>query len=212
MAKWGINPKDWFYGFRDDLQERSEHVRARLAGAAAEQWINAEFFAFLSKFLDGDRRFYVYPEWKKLDMAVFRQHEHHDKTDEHDPIEAIVEAKLFYRGYAKTKTRAYVAKLGEQLDNARALMIEDSVDGHVGKCVGLVFAAYVKWPERFDGRKNRATSGEFKRYAGSLIRSSLPKRVKVAKETLETLVEEGKTKIGSVEVDVGLYGQYVTLD
>ena len=206
MRKWGISPKQWFYGFRDELRARGNAVRARLAGAAAEQWLNAEFFAFLSNNLS--RGFYPYPEWRKRDLAIFRRHPDYKHTDSYDSTEAIIETKVFYRGYGETKTTSYVRTLARQLSHAQRLMAADG-NPH-GMCVGLLFGAYVKWDERFDRRQIRSSPREFTRESGATIRRvARESGLAVAKDAMETFVNVDETSVGGERIEVGLFGQYV---
>jgi hypothetical protein len=204
MKRWGVNPKKWFYGFRDELRSRADEVSLRLAGAAAEQWLNAELFAYLARNLRNSGGLYAYTEWKKHDVTVFSL----DPTDPHDyekkgGIEAILETKLFYTGYKSAKMQGYFDKLITQMERARSSMSKDG-SPH-GASIGLVLAAYVRWPDR-----KQETAKQFKQ---RLLDTG---RTHFAKRTLETIIDRrhrDEVHVGALgrPIEVSLYGQYLLL-
>jgi hypothetical protein len=156
------------------------------------------------------RGFYPYPEWKKRDLAIFRKHSDYDHTDSYDSTEAIIETKVFYRGYGEEKTSSYVRTLARQLAHAKKIMASDG-NPH-GTCVGLLFGAYVRWPERFDRRQTRSTAREFTRESGATIRRVAKESgLSVAKEAMETFVSVDTTSVGGERIEAGLFGQYVVV-
>jgi len=207
MAKHGINAKKWFYGFRNNLSARADHVRRVLAGCASEQWLNAELFAHISSVVP--EGMYAYPEHRKRDVSVF-SYRSGDKA-RNDLTEAIIETKLVYATYSEEKVGTYTTRLCEQMiDVARNVAREQEEPCQV---FGLMVGVWVEWPNRFYKRRTRRTLGLFRRTAGGIVRDRARKyRVRAAKEALESIVPIGTIRNGREAVEVALVGQYLLLE
>lgn len=200
----GVNPKSWFYGLRDALAANDSH--AILAGAACEQWLNAELFRVIGRSLNGTR-LTAYPEWsgegRRHDVAVLPFVP--GEPDAWRRPVAIVECKLVYRSYGPEKRADYLERLVEQLDVAFA---------HEPLRVGFFLAVYAAWPDY----RQPASFSEFRSDVGALFRERMRRddgglnlRTDHG-ESLETLVPETTTKIGAADVIVGCVGQYFRVE
>jgi len=108
---------------------------------------------------------------------------------------------VLYRSYSPSSVRTRIEKLSSQLTDAQK-------KNQASVCVGLVFAAFVKWPEDIDPRKHPANPEAFNDRLHNEFRQV--KDLKFAKQQL--LVEVNAVKVGGVAVPkVALYGQCVTL-
>lgn len=208
MGKHGINPKQWFYGFRADLRRRQDHVRQVLAGAAAEQWLNAEFCAYLARTVPRD--LYAYPEYRKRDISVFSFDA--NTTEDHDLTEAVIETKLVYGGYSRGKVSAYAARLAQQM-RAASRSVRDEQDAPC-LVLGLALGVWVSWPRR-PGRRGAAEGPSLKTLrieGGRALREGAKRHgARPARESLETLLEPGSVKNGGQRIEVALVGQYLLL-
>lgn len=207
MAKHGINPKQWFYGFGRDLAARGDRVRRVLAGCASEQWLNAELFAHLAGVLPNGM--YAYPEYRKRDVSVFSYRAGASAAD--DVTEAVIETKLAYASYSDAKVGAYTERLCEQMNRVAASVASEQSEPC--RVVGLIVGVWVEWPSRFGRRRARPDLGTFRRSAGAVVRKRARLHdVRAAKETLETMVPLRWIRNGQERIAVGLVGQYLLLE
>jgi hypothetical protein len=188
----GISSKRWFFGFRNWLRRR-KRARHVLAGSAAEQWLNGEFFAYLSEVLPS--KYYVFPEVKKRDLSIFT-------LPPDDKLLASIEVKLVYRTYSEARIRVYAQRLIEQMNAATA---ED-------RCAsfGWFFGVYnSKWVGK---ARARQSLGEFRRSVGEIVRAEAADRgALVAKPSMETMLAEEPVMLGGLKRHVALVGQYLLL-
>ncbi len=208
MGQRGINPKSWFYGFRDELRERADSVRQVLAGAAAEQWLNAELCAYLARSLP--RGLYAYPEYRKRDICVFRADDS-SSTDEGDRTAAAIETKLVYPGYSPGKIGAYAGRLAQQMKAVHDDIYRE--EGGHAPVVGMAFGVWVRWPERFYRRSSqrRPDLGWLRRDGGRSVREGARRFARPAREAFETILNPELVNNGGFEIEVALVGQYLLL-
>ena len=135
----GVNPKAWFYGFRDSLRGRESHVRRVMAGASCEQWLNAEFIAHLAGHLELTGCT-PYGEVQKKDGLVFPLAEGGDgEPDWAHPL-ALIESKIVYSSKRGMElAQGHIAKLVRQV-NAAAAFEDTGVPR-----VGVLYAIHAWW-------------------------------------------------------------------
>ncbi len=193
----GINPHRWFYSFRDFLEPR--RLATVLAGSAAEQWLNAEFFRYLAGDLSGSGDLTVYPEWGKRDLALMEVVDGRPITSE---AAAIIEAKVVYSSYEPGKIDTYVKTLLKQVSSAAR--------NEGCPAFGLLFAVYGYWPG-VRRRPPRRTMQEFRRLVGSTLDGAMRRypRLKRGKYAMETFLPERRICVGATHAVVGVAAQYV---
>jgi hypothetical protein len=195
----GINPKRWFYGFRDDLQGRGDAARRSLSGAAAEHWLTGELFRYLASNIG--EQVTLYPEDGTRDLTLYPVKDGHANWAA--PPVASIEVKLIYRAYSAESIRSYVRRLIHQVAG-------NGLKGF--KTYGYLFAIFVLW----DGHepKARPSFSSFRALAGRLLHEECTScttghGVVAARSSLETLLDEGDVKIGGATARVGVAGQYL---
>lgn len=190
MGQRGINPKRWFYDLRTNIENRCPQV---LAGAASEQWINAELFRTVAADLGPGMT--ACPEVGKCDLLVVPVEAEMPRWD--TPL-ALVEVKLIYRKYPPSKIRRYIATLIQQLLSRRR---------PVKQRFGFLYAIYNVWP----GETPKVTFDGFKKRVLKILRQELGKNpsVTMAKPALETLVTERPQDIGGARIRIAAAGQYL---
>ena len=195
MRRVGINPKRWFYDFREALDP--EDLRQVLAGAAAEQWLNAEFFKYLAPTLPSDLT--VYPEWGKHDLALLNVV---DGAVNWDEAVAVLEVKFIYLGYGPKKIREYIQTLLRQMSTA--------LDYPTSAVSGWVFAIYAYW----NHRRPRLDFADFRQRVGTILKEELAKsrrhKIAAARSSLETYLPLGTVNVGGASATVGVAAQYLT--
>jgi len=162
------------------------------AGAAAEQWFNAELFRHIaSTELKG---LTVYPEVGKRDLAVLVV-----PADGGPPYpELFVEVKLVYYNYRGSTRDAKIAKLVEQMKPRR--------DGI--RCIGFLLGIYAHYERPEDVRESFAS---FRRDVYTRAKRIVDdgSAFRLAKPTMETFVPEGAVRIGDRLAHVGVVAQYL---
>ena len=186
MSRRGVNPKRWFYELRSELQKRPEV----LAGAASEQWLNAELFRVVARGLG--QRLTAAPEVGKSDVVIAALGD--DGADWDNPA-AIIEVKLVYRSYSEAKIRTYIRRLIEQMREARK---------RTPQSYGFLYAVYNVWEDR----STALTFADFRKRVLTILRDEA-KGVQLARRTLETFIDECPQKIGGMTVSLGVAAQYL---
>jgi hypothetical protein len=186
----GINPHHWFYGLQRELRN-NDNAYTVLAGSACEQWLNGEFFRYLSTKLPPS--FYPYPEAGKRDVVVFHQSTHE--------AAAVVETKLVYLNYSKTRIANYFDVLGWQMQKALNRLPNAEV-------IGLALAAYAYWGDR----RRKPSLKQFREdvVLPALLKAARSHRAVMAKPTVETLLKlRDNVRVGGARATVALVGQYL---
>jgi len=196
-----IDPKGWFAGFLKNLKERDDHVRLVFSSAASEQWLNAEFFAYISEQLQGTNH-YAQCEWRKTDAAVF-------SCEGAELPVAIVESKLVYNSkIGKQRAEAQVDKLIEQLTR------EPKHFNRVKARIGLLFAFHQRWdndpepPQTFDAYREGTAGLLLKKL--KKLHSTDPDgwEVERNKDSLELVFAPQRIRVGDEGVEVGCAAQF----
>lgn len=205
MSIRGVNPKRWFYGVREAL--RADPSAARIfAGAACEQWLNGQIFSIIAEGLRGSS-LTAYPEWnrKQHDCAVFRveQAKATMAVNWRTPV-AVSETKLLYLNYPTNKRHAYVRRILQQL----------AAKSTAAQRVGFVIGVYAWWPDERGPAPQ--TFREFRRTVGEVVKAETATPpvgfdARLAKPTMETLLDEQAVTIGAAKAVVGCVGQYVVM-
>ena len=169
-------------------------IRTVFAGAAAEQWFNAELFRYIaSTDLKG---LTAYPEVGKRDLAILVVP---DNGGAPEPV-LFVEVKLVYYNYSAATRDAKIAKLVEQMKPRR--------DGT--RCIGFLLGVYAHYEKPEDVRED---FGHFRRdicaRAKRITDDGSSFRVRLAKPAMETFVSEGSVRIGERRAHVGVVAQYL---
>ncbi len=192
----GVNPKDWFYGFREHLNARPALSRVALATTAAEQWLNGEFAGWLSSNLPPTLT--VVSESEKRDLSILRVVDGHANWEQ--PVAAL-ELKLVYRSYSDAKVATY----------AEDLVAKMQVNCKLGiPSYGWFGSVFNAWDAR--GLTTRATPGEQHRRSGRILRNvTASGLVTSARKTMETVLKPSAVQVGGIAWNVGLAAQYLVM-
>lgn len=174
MGRRGLNPKDWYYGFKRRIVRDPEKTARVLCGPAAERWLAGEFYAYLAEHLPDT--YTCWGEDETTDLTVYRTAEADGAWKEGRV--ASIELKVVYRHYGYSNAAGRVQHLCHQVMAA----------GPNGDCplnVGILFGVFVRRPNKTF--RQRRTLGEFRR---GLLRIARPicteSGVPLAKPTFET--------------------------
>jgi hypothetical protein len=198
-----ISPQEWFYLFKTNLQNRHQDVRRRLAGAAAEQWLNVEFFCWLQEALRLSGLPYVtYNEFGKTDLAVFRVDTSIDGPRvQWDPI-AVMEAKALYSAYDDYQIRTKLGGLLDQLECRRKAFPKARV-------FGFIYGIFAYW----HGEKhNEETFYEYRQTIKEQFRRVAKGRASLAKPCMELVLDDADLRLAAgAKAHVGMCAQRVQL-
>lgn len=195
----GINPQEWFYLFKNYLQTRHLSVRRRLAGSAAEQWLNVEFFCWLQKTLRKNRFPYVtYNEFRKTDSAVFSVD---GPKVLWEPI-AIMEAKALYSAYNYGQISHKIYELLDQLEMRRNAFPD-------ARIFGFIYGIFAYWHGEKHGEK---TFYDYRQTVKGQFRDVAKRRARLAKPCMEIVLADADVLLtGRVRAHVGMCAQRVEL-
>jgi hypothetical protein len=201
----GINPKDWFYGFREHIRRRQGHTRLVLAGASCEQWLNAELMAFLSRRLRGSQ-YVPCGEIGKKDGGVFPIDDEGEQIDWSSPV-ALVEAKIISNnGIGLRRAPNKVERLVEQV------LGDNKFDNQPVVRIGVLFAIYRWWPNEDEP----VSFVQFRKQALDTLRRKIEAasednkgwKLVLDHDCMETLLDVRDVWVGGAHVDVGCAYQY----
>lgn len=204
MGRRGINPKDWFFAFQRNFSENPERALV-FAGAACEQWVNAELFQVISKELV-NTDLTLYSEYSHAPKDANRRHDL--AVLEHNPADpgawqrpcAVVEVKLVYSNHGDRTAR--IDELFQQTI---------SCDPEIKDRIGLLLGVYAYWP---DYRSTGESFSDFQGDIGSRFRERVAKgadgyTVKVDHGgSMARFTDERSFRVGAAEAKVGLFAQY----
>jgi hypothetical protein len=199
----GVNPKLWFYEFRESLAARPDHTARVLCGPAAERWLAAEMHGYLAAHLPSTLT--CYGEDGTTDLTVYRTKSGGDGGLNGEWLEgraASIEIKLLYRGHSEAAMTARTAELCRQVVQGTRHLAQVNV--------GYVFGVFTRWPG-FSPRK-RPDLASFRKACGRSIMTACENAkppMRPAKQSVETIIEERTVAIGGVDVRFGLVGQHL---
>lgn len=197
----GINAKAWFYKMHWSFGRQDSGAPEILGAAACEHWIQMELYKVIAEHIE-ERPLTVYPEWRKVDIAILPVTK--DRATRHgwdEPV-ATIELKNVYSHYSPSKRKAYIQRLINQVQNAKQQY-------HPVRSFGFLFGIHSFWHPYQQRKKTPKPLEDLRHSMRSCLWELRNSNMKLDHSgSIETILAERTLNIGGAEVTLGCVGQY----